>query len=185
MISGSPGDKASTRSRGPVSRVTCHGNKTPLSPSTYTSSRLSVLMRMGGKHTLQRPKTMAWLRRRCDLLRRTSYPMRMASPDTSSAVVLRASITTVCIAPAVLIQPSCYAVRVSLSTFPIISLFLSPYPPSLQSPPSCPPIHLPHDLPLPDPPSLQQAPSFFLPLPPFPRSPSSFHVAMDACCMLM
>ena len=34
--------------------------KTPLSesPSAYTSSRLSaVLMRMGGKHTLQRPKT--------------------------------------------------------------------------------------------------------------------------------
>ena len=26
------------------------------SPSAYTSSRLSVLMRMGGKHTLQRPK---------------------------------------------------------------------------------------------------------------------------------
>ena len=30
--------------------------KTPLSPSAYTSSRLSVLMRTGGKHTLQRPK---------------------------------------------------------------------------------------------------------------------------------
>jgi len=30
--------------------------KTPLSPSAYTSSRLSVLMRMGGKHTLQSPK---------------------------------------------------------------------------------------------------------------------------------
>ena len=28
--------------------------KTPLSPSAYTSSRLSVLMRMGGKQTLQR-----------------------------------------------------------------------------------------------------------------------------------
>ena len=30
--------------------------KTPLSPSAYTSSRLSVLMRMGGKQTLQSPK---------------------------------------------------------------------------------------------------------------------------------
>ena len=27
LISGSPGDKASTRSRGPVTRVTCHGNQ--------------------------------------------------------------------------------------------------------------------------------------------------------------
>ena len=29
-------------------------------PSAYTSSRLSVLMRMGGKHTLQRPKSKRW-----------------------------------------------------------------------------------------------------------------------------
>ena len=27
LISGSPGDKASTRSRGPAARVTCHGNQ--------------------------------------------------------------------------------------------------------------------------------------------------------------
>ena len=36
--------------------------KTPLSPSAYTSSRLSVLMRTGGKHTLQRPKTAIYRR---------------------------------------------------------------------------------------------------------------------------
>jgi len=30
LISGSPGDKASTRSRGPVTRVTCHGNQDSL-----------------------------------------------------------------------------------------------------------------------------------------------------------
>ena len=43
-----------------LNHVTKHPNhvtKTPLSPSAYTSSRLSVLMRTGGKHTLQRPKT--------------------------------------------------------------------------------------------------------------------------------
>jgi len=30
LISGSPGDKASTRSRGPATRVTCHGNQDSL-----------------------------------------------------------------------------------------------------------------------------------------------------------
>jgi len=30
LISGSPGDRASTRSRGPVTRVTCHGNQDSL-----------------------------------------------------------------------------------------------------------------------------------------------------------
>ena len=30
LISGSPGNKASTRSRGPVTRVTCHGNQDSL-----------------------------------------------------------------------------------------------------------------------------------------------------------
>jgi len=56
LISGSPGDKASTRSRAP--RHAGNLSRKPRLPSVSpcTGSRLPGLTRQGGKRTLQRPK---------------------------------------------------------------------------------------------------------------------------------